>query len=571
MNTQTTTQTETGVELTGGEILIRALLDQGVDTIFGYPGGVVLGVYDVLYKTPELRHILVRHEQGGTHAAEGYARATGKTGVVMATSGPGATNTVTGITNAFMDSIPMVVLTGQVPSTMIGNDAFQEADIIGITRPITKHSYLVKNVNELGDVIKEAFHIAASGRPGPVLIDLPKDMLFSKGYYDKNRQVRRRFDKSVPACAPTDIAAAAKLIRSAKKPLLYVGGGVIMGKAWDELRELAWKSNIPVATTLMGLGAFPESDRQSLGMLGMHGTWYANMAIQECDVLIAVGARFDDRVTGRTKDFSTKSKKIHIDIDPACIGKNIPIEHPLIGHVKDIIPAITKDIERNDYSEWYAQIDMWRKEHPLKYRVTEGEIAPQYMIQKISEHTKGNAIVATDVGQHQMWSAQYYQYNHPLSWITSGGLGTMGFGFPAAMGAAVACPDRDVWCITGDGGFQMTLIELATAVHYKIPVKIAIMNNGYLGMVRQWQELFYGGRYSHSHLEPSNPDFVKLAESFGATAFRATKPEELDEMFTKAMAITDGPVVMDICVSQFHNVFPMIPPGAAVHEMVDGE
>lgn len=568
MNTQT--HTEIGIERTGGEILIRALLDQGVDTIFGYPGGVVLGVYDVLYKTPELRHILVRHEQGGTHAAEGYARATGKTGVVMATSGPGATNTVTGITNAFMDSIPLVVLTGQVPSTMIGNDAFQEADIIGITRPITKHSYLVKNVNDLGDVIKEAFHIAESGRPGPVLIDLPKDMLFAKGTYDKNRQVRRRFDKAVQECSKSDVDAAAALIRTAKKPLLYVGGGVILGKAWDELRELAWKTNIPVATTLMGLGAFPESDRQSVGMLGMHGTWYANMAIQECDVLIAVGARFDDRVTGRTKDFSTKSKKIHIDIDPACIGKNIPIEHPLIGNVKDILPGLIAGSERKEYAEWYAQIDTWRREHPLKFSENPDEIAPQRMIQKISEITKGNAIIATDVGQHQMWAAQYYQYNHPMSWITSGGLGTMGFGFPAALGAAVARPDRDVWCITGDGGFQMTLIELATAVLYKIPVKIAIMNNGYLGMVRQWQELFYGGRYSHSHLEPSNPDFVKLAESFGAVGLRATTLDELDDVLVKANAITDGPVVMDICVSQFHNVYPMIPPGAAVHEMVDG-
>lgn len=565
-------QTETLTEqLTGGEILIQALLDQGVDTIFGYPGGVVLGVYDVLYRTPELRHILVRHEQGGTHAAEGYARATGKTGVVMATSGPGATNTVTGITNAFMDSIPLVVLTGQVPSTMIGNDAFQEADIIGITRPITKHSYLVKNVNELGDVIKEAFHIAESGRPGPVLIDLPKDMLFAKGTYDPNRQVRRRFDKSVRTCDASEIEAAAALIRSAKRPLIYAGGGVVLGGAWDELRALAAKTNIPVTTTLMGLGVFPESDPQSLGMLGMHGTWYANMAIQECDVLIAVGARFDDRVTGRTKDFSTKSKKIHIDIDPACIGKNIPIEHPLIGHVKQILPELTARVDRGEYAVWYGQIEAWRREHPLRYRVTEGEIAPQYMIQKISEHTRGEAIIATDVGQHQMWAAQYYQYNHPRSWITSGGLGTMGFGFPAALGAAVACPDRQVWCITGDGGFQMTLIELATAVQYKIPVKIAILNNGYLGMVRQWQELFYGGRYSHSHLEPGNPDFVRLAESFGAVGMRANRPDELDEVFAKAMAIQDGPVVMDIRVSQFHNVFPMIPPGSAVHEMVDGD
>lgn len=557
------------IEMTGGEILIQAMMDQGIDAVFGYPGGVVLGVYDVIYKNPQLNHILVRHEQAGTHAADGYARATGKTGVVLATSGPGATNTVTGIATAFMDSIPMVVFTGQVPSSMIGNDAFQEADIIGITRPITKHSYLVKNASELGDVIKEAFHIAESGRPGPVLIDLPKDMLFSKGRYYPNRKPHFRGSYRVRQDNESAIKDAAKLIMTAKKPLIYAGGGVVMGDAWQELRELAFKTNIPVTTTLMGLGAFPESHPNALGMLGMHGTWAANMSIQECDVLIAIGARFDDRVTGRVSDFSTKSRKIQIDIDPACINKNVHVEIPIIGHVKDIIPEITKLISKVDTTDWMKEINDWRTTHPLRYATIPGEIAPQYMVEKISEITNGDAIVVTDVGQHQMWAAQYYKFNHTRSWITSGGLGTMGFGFPAAMGAAVACPDRTVVCITGDGGFQMTSMELATAVEHKLPVKIAIMNNGYLGMVRQWQELFYGGRYSSSHLEPTNPDFVKLAEAYGAVGLRATTDNELEVVLKQAMEITDRPVIMDIHVTKEKNVYPMIPPGAAVHEMVD--
>jgi len=559
------------LEMSGGEILIQALLDQKVEAIFGYPGGVVLGVYDVIFKNPQLRHILVRHEQGGTHAADGYARATGKPGVVLATSGPGATNTVTGIATAYMDSIPMVVFTGQVPSSMIGNDAFQEADIIGITRPITKHSYLVKNANELGDVIKEAFHIAASGRPGPVLVDLPKDMLFSKGRYYPNRIPRFRGSYRIQQDNQAAIKEAADLIMTAKKPLIYAGGGVVMGDAWQELRDFAYKTNIPVTTTLMGLGAFPESHPNALGMLGMHGTWAANMAIQECDVLIAVGARFDDRVTGRVPDFSTKSRKIQIDIDPACINKNVMVEIPIIGHVKEILPGITSLVEKVDTRDWMKEITHWRQTHPLRYRQREDEIAPQYMIQKISEVTNGDAIVVTDVGQHQMWAAQYYTYNHTRSWITSGGLGTMGFGFPAAMGAAVAYPNRTVVAIVGDGGFQMTSMELATAVDQKLPVIIAIMNNGYLGMVRQWQELFYGGRYSSSDLNSSNPDFVKMAESYGAVGYRASTPEELDIVLQKAMLVKDRPVVLDIFVTKEENVYPMIPPGAAVHEMVDTE
>jgi acetolactate synthase-1/2/3 large subunit len=557
------------VEMTGGEILINALIDQGVEVVFGYPGGVVLGVYDVIYKTPKFNHILVRHEQAGTHAADGYSRATGKTGVVLATSGPGATNTVTGIATAFMDSIPMVVFTGQVPSSMIGNDAFQEADIIGITRPITKHSYLVKDASELGDVIKEAFYIAESGRPGPVVIDLPKDMLFSKGSYSKSSTKSYRCSYRINEDNKKAIKEAADLIATAKKPLIYAGGGVVTGNAWEDLRTLAYKTNIPVTTTLMGLGTFPESHPNSLGMLGMHGTWAANMAIQECDVLIAVGARFDDRVTGRVADFATKSKKIHIDIDPACINKNVEVEVPIIGDVKKILPDLIELVQEIDTSEWMVVINKWRSDHPLRYLKRKDEIAPQYMIEKISEITSGDAIIVTDVGQHQMWAAQYYKYNHTRSWITSGGLGTMGFGFPAAMGAAIGCPDRTVFCITGDGGFQMTAMEIATAVDQKVPVKVAIMNNGYLGMVRQWQELFYGERYSHSHLEPSNPDFVKLAEAYGAVGLRATTPKELDEILKIAMEIHDRPVIMDIHVTQKENVYPMVPPGAAVHEMVD--
>ncbi len=555
----------------GAELLIKTLADLGVDTIFGYPGGAVLPIYDALFNNHDLKHVLVRHEQAGVHAADGYSRSTGKPGVVLATSGPGATNTVTGIATAMMDSIPLVVLSGQVPTSVIGNDAFQEADIVGITRPITKQNYLVRDVNNLESVLREAFHIATHGRPGPVLVDMPKDMLNSRAKFKGTKDV------DIPSFKPTihghqpQIAKAARMLSEAKRPLIYVGGGAILGEAWKEVTEFAERLNIPVTTTLMGLGAFPESKPQSVGMLGMHGTWYANMAMTECDVLLAVGARFDDRGTGRLNGFSQNSRKIHIDIDPSCIGKNVDVEVPIVGDVKRVIPAIDKLATPPQISEWWDTIHTWKKEHPLVVPKADDQIYPQHMIKMISEITEGNAIVVTDVGQHQMWAAQHYQYNHPRSWITSGGLGTMGFGFPAAMGAAMACPDRDVVCITGDGGFQMLTCELATAVEYKIPVKIAIMNNACLGMVRQWQQLFFDNRTSYSVFGSNNPDFVKMADAYGMIGMRATNPKEMREVLEKGMAIKDAPVLMDFSVVKEENCYPMVPSGAALFEMVESD
>lgn len=551
--------------------MLRTLVDLKVDTLFGYPGGAVLPIYDALYEHADLNHVLIRHEQAGTHAADGYARATGKPGVVLVTSGPGGTNTVTGIATAAMDSIPLIVFTGQVPTDMIGNDAFQEADIVGITRPITKHNYLVKDVNQLEQVIREAFHIATSGRPGPVLIDLPKDMIKNKGRYSGLKKV------SIPSYNPvtqghqSQIAKAAELLSNAEKPLIYAGGGVMLGEAWKELTQLAERLNIPVTTTLMGLGCFPESKPQSVGMLGMHGTWAANMATTECDVLLAVGARFDDRVTGRLDGFSPYSRKIHIDIDPSCISKNVHVEVPIVGDAKRVLPELDKATQKPDTENWWQIIRKWQKDHPLRIPQKEGVIKPQEMIKAISEATDGDAVVSTDVGQHQMWVAQHYSFNHPRSQLTSGGLGTMGYGFPAAMGAAFGVKDRPVVAIVGDGGFQMTSCELSTAVQHKLPLKIAIMNNGCLGMVRQWQELFFGNRCSHSTLRDSNPDFVKLAESYGAVGMRASTPAEMKDMLQKAMKINDRPVVMDFIVEAEENCYPMVPAGAALNEMVEGE
>lgn len=565
------TQKKQPATFTGSEILIKTLADLGVETIFGYPGGAVLPVYDALFSDLSLKHVLIRHEQAGTHAADGYARATGKPGVVLVTSGPGGTNTVTGIATAMMDSIPLVVLTGQVPSGVIGNDAFQEADIVGITRPITKQNYLVRDINELEGVLREAFHIATNGRPGPVLVDLPKDMLNAKGYFTGMKNVE------IPTYKPTlhghqpQVAKAARMLSEAKRPLIYAGGGVIAAEAWEELTAFAERMNIPVTTTLMGLGAFPESKPQSVGMLGMHGTWSANMSMTECDVLLAVGARFDDRVTGRLDGFSPDSRKIHIDIDPSCIGKNVDVEVPIVGDVKHVLPAIDKLATPPQIDEWWDTIHTWQEEHPLVVPESDEKIYPQKMIRAISEVTNGNAIVVTDVGQHQMWAAQHYTYNHPRSMITSGGLGTMGFGFPAALGAALAQPDREVVCITGDGGFQMSAYELATAVEYKIPVKIAIMNNNCLGMVRQWQQLFYEKRYSYSVFGSNNPDFVKLAESYGAVGLRADTPAEMYDVLKKAMEINDKPVLMDLRVVEEENCYPMVPGGAALNEMVESD
>jgi acetolactate synthase-1/2/3 large subunit len=571
LNNKEKQKTSQKTALNGAGILLQTLADLSVDTIFGYPGGAVLPLYDELFDNHDINHVLIRHEQAGTHAADGYARATGKPGVVLVTSGPGGTNTVTGIATASMDSIPLVVFTGQVPTELIGNDAFQEADIVGITRPITKHNYLVKDVENLEQVTREAFHVATSGRPGPVLVDLPKDMLQTKAHYSGLRKI------SIPSYNPTkeghstQIKKAAQILSEAKRPLIYAGGGVVLGEAWDELTDMAERHNIPVTTTLMGLGGFPESKSQSLGMLGMHGTYYANMATTECDVLLAAGARFDDRVTGNLEGFSPHSKKIHIDIDPTNIGKNVEVEIPIVGDVKRVLPEINKQIQKPDTEDWWETINRWKEEHPLKVPKPKDSIKPQHMVEAISDVTNGEAIVVTDVGQHQMWAAQHYTFNHPRSFLSSGGLGTMGYGFPAAMGAAFGCPDRPVVCITGDGGFQMTAYELATAVEYEVPLKIAIMNNQCLGMVRQWQELFYNKRYSHSILKKGNPDFVKLAESYGAVGLRATNTAEMDDILKKAMTINDRPVVMDFQVEEHENCYPMVPAGAALNEMVLGD
>ena len=562
------------MKITGAEIFIESLKREGVKHIFGYPGGVVLGIFDHLYDDKDIQLILTRHEQGAVHAADGYARSTGKPGVALVTSGPGATNTVTGIATAFMDSIPVVVFSGQVPTPLIGNDAFQEADIVGISRPCTKYNYLVKDVKELSMIIREAFYVATSGRPGPVLIDLPKDVTASKTEFTWPELNIRSYSPTYEG-NKWMITQAAHLIAKSKKPVIMAGGGVILSGGSKELIELAEFTETPVTMTLMGLGSFPGTHNLSLGMPGMHGTYYANKAIQESDLLIGIGVRFDDRVTGKIDAFAPHAKIIHIDIDPTSIRKNVRVDIPVVGDVKRVLSVlnrILKEEVKEQWSEvrkaWLKQVDVWKKERPLTYTYSNEVIKPQFVVEKIFELTKGEAIISTEVGQNQMWAAQFYKYDKPRMLLTSGGLGTMGYGFPAAIGAQLAHPNKLVIDIAGDGSIQMNIQELATAVLNKLPVKVAILNNHYLGMVRQWQELFYNERYSYSALYSNVvPDFVKVAEAYGAVGLRATKPSEVEPLLKEAFKIKKT-VFMDFIIDWKEKVYPMVPAGAAIDQMI---
>ena len=562
------------MKLTGSKILLECLQREGVDTIFGYPGGTVINIYDDLMDSP-IKHILTRHEQAAVHAADGYARATGKVGVAIATSGPGATNTITGIATAYMDSIPLVVITGQVPTPLIGNDAFQEADIIGITRPITKHNYLVRDVKELATIVKKAFYIARSGRPGPVVIDLPKDIQLATAKFDYPETVELRGYKPTYSGNVRMVEKAAAMILAAKKPVIYVGGGASLTDAHAELKQLAETIQAPVTTTLMGMASFPKRHPLSLGMLGMHGTYYANMAVTNSDLLIALGARFDDRVTGKIATFAPHAKIIHVDIDPTSIKKNVRVDLPIVGDLRDVLTKLLKQldgqadevakaVERG--KPWLEEIAAWRREQPMSYAPSTTVIKPQFVIEKLRELSADDAIVTTEVGQHQMWAAQFFDFVQPRTFLSSGGLGTMGFGLPAALGAQAAFPKRQVIDISGDGSFQMNSQELATLVQYRLPVKIVILNNNFLGMVRQWQQLFFNKRYSQTCMELPI-DFVKLAEAYGATGLRAGKPEEVEDVIKKAFA-TKGPVIMEFKIAREENVLPMVPAGASLNEMV---
>ncbi len=552
-------------KMSGAEAFIECLHKEHVEVIFGIPGGALLPIYDELYDS-DIRHILVRHEQAAAHAADGYARATGKVGVCMATSGPGATNLVTGIANAYMDSVPMVAFTGQVPTTMIGNDAFQEANITGITLPITKHNYLVKDAKMLPNIMREAFYIASTGRPGPVLVDLPKNVQTEEIKFEYPKSLKLRGYKPTSKGHPLQIKRAAKAIMEAERPIIYAGGGVVISGAHTELRSLAETLMTPVTTTLLGIGTFPSAHPLSLGMVGMHGTKYANYAMTESDLVIAIGARFDDRVTGRLDGFAPNAKVIHIDIDPAEISKNVAAHIPIVGDAKNIIKELIKELKRKPKSEWSEKIKKWKKEFPLEYDHKSKEVKPQYVVEQIYDLCS-DAIITTEVGQNQMWAAQYFKFTKPRTFISSGGLGTMGYGFPAAIGAKVGCPDKTVIDIAGDGSFQMNSQELATAVTNDIPVKVAILNNKFLGMIRQWQELFYDKRYSASRLDTS-PNFTKLAEAYGALGIEVTKPGEVRSAIKEALA-SDKPVVIDFQITPEENVFPMVPAGAAINEIID--
>ncbi len=562
------------MKLTGAQILMKVFEEEGVDTIFGYPGGAVLDIYDALDRT-EIKHVLVRHEQGAVHAADGYARAANKTGVCLVTSGPGATNTVTGIASAYMDSIPMVIITGQVSSHLIGNDAFQEVDIVGITRPCTKHNYLVKDIHKLASVLREAFYLARSGRPGPVLVDIPKDVSNLTTTYEKppvGSKIEMRSYRPTYKPNIKQVQKIVSLLKKAKKPIIFSGGGAIHSGAAEALTEFAKKTRIPVTSSLMGLGAFPGTDPLWLGMLGMHGTYRANLAVSTCDLMIAIGVRFDDRVTGKTDVFAKNATIVQIDIDPTSIHKNIPVAVPIVGDCRMALEELNSLIDNENIDElclerdaWHNQIEEWKKTKPLAYDQKEA-IKPQYVIEKFFELTKGEAIVTTEVGQNQMWAAQYYHFNKPNHFITSGGLGCMGFGLPAAIGAQVAQPDRIVADIAGDGSIQMNIQEMATAVQYGLPVKIIILNNRYLGMVRQWQELFYKRRYASTTLD-HNPDFVKLAEAFGALGLRATRPDEVEKVLKEGLA-SPKTVIMEFITDREENVYPMVPAGKAITDML---
>ena len=561
------------MKLKGTEIFLKVLEEEKVDIIFGYPGGAVLDLYDQLYES-NLRHVLVRHEQGAVHAADGYARATGKVGVCLVTSGPGATNTVTGIATANMDSIPLVVFTGQVPTGLIGNDAFQECDITGITRPCTKHNFLVRNIEELASTIKEAFHIARSGRPGPVLVDLPKNVMAAQYDYDPaNIKIRNQEVAYKPV--PKKMANVLDMLNAAKKPLIMTGGGVILGKASDELTRLARKYEIPVTGTLMGLGSFPGSDPLWLGMLGMHGTYYANMGVSHCDFMLAVGVRFDDRVTGSIETFAANAKIVQIDIDPSSINKNVTIDLPIIGDTKATLRDLVHFLEEHHYTQdadsraqWLREIAEWRERVPLRYCQNGEVIKPQCVIETLQKLTKGDALITTDVGQHQMWTAQFFHFDRPNTFISSGGLGTMGFGLPAAIGVKCAFPEKQVVAIAGDGSIQMNIQELATAAQYNIAVKVVLLNNEFLGMPRQWQEMFYNKRYSHTDMTHA-PDFVKLAEAYGVIGLRATKPAEVETVLEQGLA-ADKPVLMDFRISRDECVYPMVHPGGSINQMTLG-